>query len=118
MSYVESATRAISPFLRKNSLMILESTSPIGTTERIYEMDYRRPTGVIGNNKCLPIVLKGYCLVILSVSLLHDDRIIGGITKEASVPARELYKSFCSGNIFLTDAKTARNGEDDRKLFP
>lgn len=106
ISYVEAATRAITPFLREDNLVILESTSPVGTTERVYAVIIaNRPdlSGKIHVAHCPERVLPGHIIR----ELVDNDRIIGGITKEAAVAARELYHSFCSGNIFLTDARTA-----------
>ena len=106
ISYVEAATIALLPFLRENNLVILESTSPIGTTERVYEIITEgRPelSGKVHVAHCPERVLPGHIIR----ELVDNDRIIGGITKEASIVARELYKSFCNGDIFLTDARTA-----------
>lgn len=106
ISYVEAATRAIVPFLRENNLVILESTSPIGTTERVYEIITSiRPelTGKVHVAHCPERVLPGHIIR----ELVDNDRIIGGITKAASNAASDLYKTFCNGNIFLTDARTA-----------
>lgn len=106
ISYVEAATHTILPFLRANSLVILESTSPVGTTERVYAIITEgRPelSGKVHVAHCPERVLPGHIIR----ELVDNDRIIGGITKEAAVAARDLYHSFCSGNIFLTDARTA-----------
>ena len=106
ISYVEAATRAIAPFLQEQSLVILESTSPIGTTERVYNIIIEfRPelTDKIHVAHCPERVLPGHIIR----ELVDNDRIIGGISKEAANSARELYKTFCNGNIFLTDARTA-----------
>ena len=106
ISYVEAATRAIAPFLIENNLVILESTSPIGTTERGYEIIIEcRPelSGKIHVAHCPERVLPGHIIR----ELIDNDRIIGGVSKEASSAARDLYKSFCNGSIFLTDARTA-----------
>lgn len=106
ISYVEAATRAISPYLRDKSLVILESTSPVGTTERVYEIIIEaRPelSGKVHVAHCPERVLPGHIIR----ELVDNDRIIGGITKEDAIAARELYKTFCNGNIFLTEARTA-----------
>lgn len=106
ISYVESATRAIVPFLRKNNLVILESTSPIGTTERVYEIIIQTRPELSGNihvAHCPERVLPGHIIR----ELVDNDRIIGGISKEAASVAQDLYQTFCNGNIFLTDARTA-----------
>lgn len=106
ISYVEAATHTILPFLRDNSLVILESTSPVGTTERVYAIITEgRPelSGKVHVAHCPERVLPGHIIR----ELVDNDRIIGGITKEASNAACDLYKTFCNGNIFLTDARTA-----------
>ncbi len=119
ISFVESATRSIAAFLRPGNLVILESTSPIGTTERIRDIIIElRPDLLPGtpcpspiNHNLLSIfiahcperVLPGHILR----ELVDNDRIIGGINRASAEKALELYKSFCSANIFLTDAKTA-----------
>jgi len=116
LSYVEAASRAIAPFLKAGNLIILESTSPVGTTERILEIvcelrpdlyddftpskGHRTPVYVA---HCPERVLPGRILR----ELVDNDRIIGGVDKVSAQQARELYKSFCSGKIYLTDSKTA-----------
>lgn len=106
VSYVEAATRAIVPVLRDGNLVILESTSPVGTTELIYQIIVAaRPelTGKVHVAHCPERVLPGHILR----ELVDNDRIIGGMTKAATEQARTLYKSFCNGAILLTDSKTA-----------
>lgn len=106
ISYVEAATLVLLPFLRENNLVILESTSPIGTTERVCEIITKgRPelSGKVHVAHCPERVLPGHIIR----ELVDNDRIIGGITNEAARAARELYQTFCNGNIFLTDARTA-----------
>ena len=106
LSYVESATRSIVPFLRPGNLVILESTSPVGTTELIYNIIVTmRPEleGKVHAAHCPERVLPGHILR----ELVDNDRIIGGLSKEANDEAYALYKSFCNGAILLTDSKTA-----------
>jgi len=106
LTYVEAATRAIVPYLREGNLVILESTSPVGTTEFIYNTIIEvRPelTGKIHCAHCPERVLPGHILR----ELVDNDRIVGGLTKSANEQARDLYKSFCNGAILLTDSKTA-----------
>ena len=106
LTYVESATRAIVPYLRPGNLVILESTSPVGTTEFIYKTIVEmRPEleGKIHCAHCPERVLPGHILR----ELVDNDRIVGGLTKAANDQAKELYKSFCTGAILLTDSKTA-----------
>ncbi|WP_404301662.1 UDP-N-acetyl-D-mannosamine dehydrogenase [Alicycliphilus denitrificans] len=106
LSYVEAATRAIGPYLRQGNLVILESTSPVGTTERVYRIIVEiRPEleGQIHVAHCPERVLPGHTLR----ELVDNDRIIGGLTKTANEQASALYKSFCNGAILLTDSRTA-----------
>ncbi|GAB6194147.1 UDP-N-acetyl-D-mannosamine dehydrogenase [Desulfocastanea catecholica] len=119
ISFVEAATRAIVPFLQPGNLVILESTSPVGTTERIRDIISELRPDLLPNisnpspitHSLLPIfiahcperVLPGHIIR----ELVDNDRIIGGINRASAEKAQELYKSFCSGNIFITDAKTA-----------
>jgi UDP-N-acetyl-D-mannosaminuronic acid dehydrogenase len=106
VSYIKAATKAIIPFLRENNLIILESTSPVGTTEKIYAYicaDRPEIADKIFVAHCPERVLPGQILR----ELVDNDRIIGGISRLAAEKAKELYSSFCSGNIYLTDSRTA-----------
>lgn len=106
ISFVESATEAIIPFLREGNLVILESTSPVGTTERVNNIIVsKRPElkSKIFIAHCPERVLPGHIIR----ELVDNDRIIGGIDKASADKANELYKSFCNGNIYLTDSRTA-----------
>lgn len=106
LSYVESATCAIVPFLREENLVILESTSPVGTTEVIEKIICEmRPelAGKVHTAHCPERVLPGHILR----ELVDNDRIIGGTTKAAVAKAKALYKTFCNGAILETDSRTA-----------
>jgi len=113
LSYVEAATTAIAPFLSLGNLVILESTSPVGTTELIRDLIAElRPDLYNKSNAdrepvyiahCPERVLPGHIIR----ELVDNDRIIGGVDKASAEKARDLYKSFCNGGIFLTDSKTA-----------
>lgn len=106
LSYVEAATKAITPYLREGNLVILESTSPVGTTEFIEKtIVAARPelAGKVHTAHCPERVLPGHILR----ELVDNDRIIGGSTKAAVAKARELYKTFCNGAILETDSRTA-----------
>lgn len=106
LACVETAARAIAPYLRPGNLVILESTSPVGTTELVYRIIIEsRPEldGQIHAAHCPERVLPGHILR----ELVDNDRIIGGLTKAANEQARALYKSFCNGAILLTDSRTA-----------
>jgi UDP-N-acetyl-D-mannosaminuronic acid dehydrogenase len=106
LSYVEAATRTIAPFLREDNLVILESTSPVGTTEVIERIIAEmRPelAGRVHAAHCPERVLPGHILR----ELVDNDRIIGGSTKAAVAKAKALYKTFCNGAILETDSRTA-----------
>ena len=106
LSYVEAATRAVVPFLQEGNLIILESTSPVGTTEFIERIVVEmRPElgGKVYAAHCPERVLPGHILR----ELVDNDRIIGGTSKAAVAKAKELYKTFCSGAILETDSRTA-----------
>ncbi len=106
ISFIEAATQALTPFLQPGNLVILESTSPVGTTNMVYDiMAGLRPdlAGRIYVAHCPERVLPGSIIR----ELVDNDRIIGGINRESSERAYELYKTFCSGNIYLTDSRTA-----------
>lgn len=111
ISFVEAATRAIAPRLSPGNLIILESTSPVGTTERIRDivneirpdMQHSTSTDPIYIAHCPERVLPGQIIR----ELVDNDRIIGGINEASARKAQELYRSFCNGAILLTDSKTA-----------
>ncbi len=106
LAYIETATRAIAPYLREDNLVILESTSPVGTTERVQEIIVAmRPelAGKIHTAHCPERVLPGQILR----ELVDNDRIIGGTTKAAVAKAKALYKTFCNGAILETDSRTS-----------
>jgi UDP-N-acetyl-D-mannosaminuronic acid dehydrogenase len=114
ISYVEAATNALAPYLEKGNLVILESTSPVGTTERVGDiLTNIRPDLVFNDGgkfrlsvylaHCPERVLPGQIVR----ELIENDRIVGGICEESSQLASEFYKTFCKGEIITTDAKTA-----------
>lgn len=106
LSYVEAATRAIAPFLREDNLVILESTSPVGTTEVVEAIIAEMRPDLVGKvhaAHCPERVLPGHILR----ELVDNDRIIGGSTKAAVAKAKALYKTFCNGAILETDSRTA-----------
>lgn len=107
ISCVEEATRAIAPYLAAGNLIILESTSPVGTTERVRDIIGELRSDLADTSiyvaHCPERVLPGHILR----ELVDNDRIVGGIDHASAEKARELYASFCNGNIFLTDSRTA-----------
>ena len=110
LSFVEAATRSVAPFVAAGNLIILESTSPVGTTEKVkawLEAELARcglvlPPDILYAH-CPERILPGQMLK----ELVSNDRIAGGLTPAASVRAKALYETFCTAQIFLTDARTA-----------
>jgi UDP-N-acetyl-D-mannosaminuronic acid dehydrogenase len=106
LSYVEKAVGSIIPYLQKGNLVILESTCPVGTTERITKMIFsQRPE--LKNN-----LFTAYCPErVLPGNIIHElttnDRVIGGIDETSSKKAADFYRQFVNGNMHLTDARTA-----------
>jgi UDP-N-acetyl-D-mannosaminuronic acid dehydrogenase len=106
ITYVEAATRAVLPFLKEGNLFIIESTSPIGTTEKMQQVIYtERPElkGKIHIAYCPERVLPGNLLYELE----HNDRVIGGIDEGSTVKAMEFYALFVKGQLHKTNARTA-----------
>lgn len=107
LSYIEQASRNIAPKLRGGELIILESTSPPGATEHMLDVILSERTDLTREDllvaHCPERVLPGKIMD----EMITNDRIIGGVTSEAAVAAADLYRSFCTGELLLTDAKTA-----------
>ena len=109
LSFVEAATRSLAPVVAAGNLIILESTSPVGTTEKVKawlddELSKlgRSVAGLLYAH-CPERILPGQMLK----ELVSNDRICGGLTPEAAERSRDLYATFCTAQIFLTDARTA-----------
>ncbi len=105
IDYVVSATKAIAPFVKENDVVILESTSPVGTTDKVEEVLVNEgiDTSKLFIAHCPERVLPGHIMR----ELVENDRIVGGTTPEATVQAVEFYKTFVSGEVLSTDARTA-----------
>lgn len=106
ISFVEAATKAIIPLLKINDLYIIESTSPIGTTEKMMRMIYKsRPelTDKLHIAYCPERVLPGNVMH----ELVYNDRVIGGIDEISTLKAINFYKQFVKGELHPTNAKTA-----------
>ena len=105
-SFVEAATRTVIPFLKENDLYVIESTSPIGTTEAMANIIFReRPDlkGKLHIAYCPERVLPGNIIY----ELVHNDRVIGGIDEASTVRAMEFYSKFVKGELHATNARTA-----------
>ncbi len=114
LAYVEAAAKSIAPVLRKGALVILESTSPVGTTlEMAAWLSAARPDLVFPHQTDgTPDVFIAYCPERVLPGqvlreLVENDRVIGGITPECAKRARSLYKIFVQGECVLTDSRTA-----------
>jgi UDP-N-acetyl-D-mannosaminuronic acid dehydrogenase len=116
LSYIKSAAKAIATVLERGNLVILESTSPVGATEKMMEwMREERPDlsfPKFGDDKfradiavthCPERVLPGQVVR----ELVENDRIIGGVTIQCAERARELYKIFVEADCLITDCRTA-----------
>jgi UDP-N-acetyl-D-mannosaminuronic acid dehydrogenase len=114
LSYIEAAGRAIAPVLKKGDLVILESTSPVGTTEQLAvwlaeerpDLTFPQQTGENSDIRvahCPERVLPGHVLS----ELVQNDRVIGGMTPRCSEMAVRLYKTFVKGECVVTNCRTA-----------
>ena len=106
LKYVESATRMIIPNLKEGNLFILESTSPVGTTDKMAKIIFEnRPElkGKINIAYCPERVLPGNVIYELE----HNDRVIGGLDEQSTIEAQNFYRHFVKGELHATDAKTA-----------
>lgn len=106
ISFVEAATRAIIPLLKANDLYIIESTSPIGTTEKMMDLIYsERPElkEKLNIAYCPERVLPGNVMY----ELVHNDRVIGGVNERSTESAAAFYNQFIKGDLHKTNARTA-----------
>lgn len=106
ISYVESATHAVLPLLKEGDLYVIESTSPVGTTEMMANLIFtERPElkDKIYIAYCPERVLPGNVIY----ELVHNDRVIGGINAESTEKAIEFYSQFVTGQLHRTNSKTA-----------
>ena len=106
VSYVEAATRAVIPLLKEGDLYVIESTSPVGTTEQMAKIIFsERPEleGKIFIAYCPERVLPGNVIY----ELVHNDRVIGGLDEASTKKAQEFYGQFVKGTLHPTNARTA-----------
>ena len=116
LSYIEAVSKALAPLLEKGDVVILESTSPVGATEQMVEWlaaarpdltfpDYYQPDheADIFVAYCPERVLPGKVVE----ELISNDRIIGGMTKESTKKAQEVYRIFVEGDLLATNSRTA-----------
>ncbi|MDN3614811.1 UDP-N-acetyl-D-mannosamine dehydrogenase [Vibrio gallaecicus] len=114
LKYIEAASKAIAPVLKKGDLIILESTSPVGATEKMSkwlaearnDLSFPQDAGEeadVNVAHCPERVLPGYVVR----ELVENDRVIGGLTIKCSERSVELYKTFVQGDCVITNARTA-----------
>jgi UDP-N-acetyl-D-mannosaminuronic acid dehydrogenase len=115
LSYVEASAKSIAPVVKKGDLIVLESTSPVGTTELVIEWlrelrpeilfpdPATRAPGDVFIAYCPERVLPGHVLR----ELTENDRVIGGVSKKCSEMARSFYQVFVEGECILSDSRTA-----------
>ncbi|MDR3343481.1 MAG: UDP-N-acetyl-D-mannosamine dehydrogenase [Treponema sp.] len=106
ISFVESATRMVIPLLREGNLFVIESTSPVLTTEKMAELIFKeRPElkNALYIAYCPERVLPGNVLYELE----HNDRVIGGLNPESADKAAAFYGQFVNGTLHKTNARTA-----------
>lgn len=115
LKYVEQATQSIAPYLQEGALVILESTSPVGTTQQIetWLRKLRPDLKQLFIAHCPERVLPGHILR----ELVDNDRIIGGIDSISAEKAKAFYQSFVQGNIYLTDSRTAEMAKLTENAF-
>ena len=114
-SFIFSACKSIAPVLEKGNSIMLESTSPVGTTEKIIEWLSLMRTDLVfpifgSDNEvdisiayCPERVLPGQIIKELTM----NDRIMGGVTNKCAQKMKKLYEKFVNANFFLTDCRTA-----------
>lgn len=105
IGYVLSAAQSIAAILQPGNLVVLESTCPVGTTERVREelAEAGAPVNSIRLAYCPERVLPGRMLY----ELVANDRIIGGIDPVSAEAAKQFYATFVRGALLITDSRTA-----------
>ncbi|WP_419964267.1 UDP-N-acetyl-D-mannosamine dehydrogenase [Pantoea vagans] len=113
LRFVKAAAESIAPVLKKGDLVILESTSPVGSTEQMADwLAATRPDLRFPQHAETPDIFVAYCpeRVLpgqVMVELINNDRVIGGMTPACSARASELYRLFLKGECVETNARTA-----------
>ena len=107
ISYVQAATEMVLPLLKEGDLYVIESTSPVGTTDKMRDLIFtQRPElkDKISIAYCPERVLPGNVIH----ELVHNDRVIGGIDEASTEKAIAFYSRFVKGQLHRTNAKTDR----------
>jgi UDP-N-acetyl-D-mannosaminuronic acid dehydrogenase len=114
LKFIKAAVRSIAPVLEAGNLVVLESTSPVGATEKMSawleelrpDLSFPQTMGDMSDIRiayCPERVLPGQAMR----ELVENDRVIGGMTSQCSVRAQALYKVFVDGNCITTNTRTA-----------
>ncbi len=105
IDYVISATESIAPYIKEGNIVILESTSPVGTTDKVAKVLEKNGVDIskVHIAHCPERVLPGQIMR----ELVENDRIVGGLNEEATQKTVDFYKTFVSGQILQTNARTA-----------
>jgi UDP-N-acetyl-D-mannosaminuronic acid dehydrogenase len=105
IDYVLAATRSIAGFVKPGDLVILESTSPVTTTQQMADVLAQAGVDVakIHMAYCPERVLPGKIMT----ELVENDRVVGGLTPEGTQAVSSFYRTFVRGAVLETDAKTA-----------
>jgi len=105
LSYVKAAAKAIAGFVEPGNNIILESTSPVGTTELVRDTLVEKGVAVQGLHfsYCPERVLPGRIML----ELIENDRIVGGLNEESTEATAAFYQTFVRGHVLKTDARTA-----------
>lgn len=106
ISFVEAATRMVLPLLKDGDLFVIESTSPVGTTENMANLIFSERPELEGNIHiayCPERVLPGNIIY----ELVNNDRVIGGINEASTERAKEFYSYFVKGELHSTNSRTA-----------
>lgn len=117
LAYIEAATKSIVPYVKPGNLIILESTSPVGTTDEVVAKILKDAGHDIDNDvfvaHCPERVLPGRILV----ELVENDRIIGGVNEVSTNKAIEFYETFVRGEVLATDSRTAEMAKLTENAF-
>ncbi|WP_394172040.1 nucleotide sugar dehydrogenase [Guptibacillus hwajinpoensis] len=107
LNYVRSATKMINPFLQKDNLVVLESTSPPGTTLKVLAPILEETGLKVGKDLHVAYSPERVLPGKLLEELVNNNRIVGGVNAESSIMTERIYKIFVKGIIHQTDATTA-----------
>ena len=105
LSYIEAAAKGIAPYLRPGNIVILESTSPVGTIELVRDILQQCGIDVTSMHfsYCPERVLPGRIMI----ELIENDRVVGGLTSAATDVTAAFYETFVKGEVLKTDSRTA-----------